>query len=125
MGIRPAEIGDLQAVYAMLCALEDCVLPEAAFDEIFAQNMAQPVIRYLVAEENGIVHGFVSLHMDRPLHHAALVGGSLLRAAQWEAKAAGRTHLELSSGMARTRAHGFYERGGWVKDHFHFTYAKL
>ena len=142
MRIRPAEIRDLRTVYALLCALEDCALPEAAFAETYAHNLAQPSIRCLVAEEGGIVRGFVSLHMDRHLHHAALVGEiqeliveeawrsrgvgvELLRAAQHEARAAGCSHLELNSGFPRTRAHVFYERNGWAKDHYNFTYKRL
>jgi len=142
MRIRPAEARDLQAVYALLCALEGCALPEAAFAEIYAHNLSQPSIRYFVAEEGGAVRGFASLHMDRQLHHAAPVGeireliveeawrsrgvgGSLLRAAQREAKAAGCALLQLSSGFARTHAHAFYERNGWAKDHFTFTYEPL
>ena len=140
--IRAAEITDRQAVYALLCALENRALPEAAFAETYARNLNEPLIRYLVAEEGGAVRGFVSLHMDRQLHHAALVGeiqelivaeawrsrgvgGALLRAAQREARATGCAHLQLSSGFARTRAHAFYERNGWAKDHFSFTYTQL
>ena len=142
MRIRPAEITDLQAVYALLCALEGWALPEAAFAETYARNLDEPLIRYIVAEDDGIVRGFVSLHMDRQLHHAALVGeiqeliveeacrgrsigSELLRMVCDEAKAAGCSHLELNSSFPRTRAHAFYERHGWVKDHYNFTYKSL
>ena len=142
MQIRPAETRDLQTVHALLCALEGCALPEGAFAETYAHNLAQPLIRYFVAEEDGAALGFISLHMDRQLHHAAPVGEireliveeawrsrgagrSLLRAAQREAKAAGCALLQLSSGFARTHAHAFYERNGWAKDHFNFTYELL
>ena len=142
MRIRRAQPDDLQPIYALLCALEGCALPEAAFTDTYSHNLAQPLIRYLVAEEDGVVRGFVSLHMDRQLHHAALVGelqeliveeawrgqgvgAELLRAAYREAKAAGCAQLELNSSFARTRAHAFYERNGWVKDHYNFTYKRL
>jgi len=142
MQIRPATPHDLQAVYPLLCALANATLSEAAFAETYAHNLAQPMIRYLVAEEDGVVRGFASLHMERLLHHAALVGeiqelivepelrsrgigAELLRAVCAEAGAAGCVHLELSSGFARTRAHAFYERHGWAKDHYSFTYKRL
>jgi len=139
MQIRPATPRDLQPIHTLLCALGNSALPQAAFAEIYARNLAQPMIRYLVAEENSVVCGFVSLHMDWHLHHAALVGEirelvvdeawrnrgigeELLRAACCEAKQAGCVQMELCSGFARTRAHSFYERNGWVKDHYSFTY---
>jgi len=142
MRIRPAETRDLQAVYALLCALKGCMLPEAAFAAIYVHNLAQPSKRYFVAEEGGAVRGFVSLHMERQLYSAALVGeikelivdeawrsrgagAELLHAAQREAKEAGCELLQLSSGFPRTRAHAFYERHGWAKDHFGFTYKGL
>ena len=142
MQIRPAEMRDLQTIYALLCALENCALPEAAFAEIYTHNLAQPQTRYLVAEEAGAARGFVSLHMDGHLHHASLVGevrelvvaeawrsrgigAALLAAARREARAAGCSHLELNSGLQRARAHAFYERNGWAKDHYNFTYQGL
>jgi len=142
MQIRPAKPHDLQPIYTLLCTLSNHALPEAAFAQIYARNLTQPMIRYLVAEDNGVVCGFISLHMDKHLHHAALVGeirelivdeawrgrgvgGLLLRAACDEAKEAGCVHLELSSGFPRTRAHAFYERNGWKKDHYSFTYKML
>jgi len=142
MRIRTAETTDLQPVYALMCALEDCALPEAAFAEIYAADLARPAARYLVAELDGAVRGFVSLHMARHLHHAALVGElrelaveepyrgrgigrELLLAARREARAAGCVQLGLSCGFRRARAHAFYERNGWKKDHYHFTYQRL
>ncbi|MCL2812150.1 MAG: GNAT family N-acetyltransferase [Clostridia bacterium] len=142
MQIRPAKPHDLQAVYALLCTLSNHTLPETTFAEIYAHNLAQPMIRYLVAEENGVVCGFISLHMDQHLHHAALVGeirelivdeawrgrgvgSELLRAACDEAREAGCVQLELCSGFPRTQAHVFYQRNGWKKDHYSFTYKWL
>jgi len=142
MRIRPAERKDQKTVYTLLCALEERALPEAVFAEIYAHNLAQPMIRYLVAEDAGAVRGFVSVHMDRLLHHASLVGevqelvveeawrgrgmgAELLRAARREAKAAGCSQMGLNSGFERPRAHAFYERNGWARDHFNFTYKRL
>lgn len=142
MTIRLAAMEDLPAVYALLCDLEHCQLPGEVFREVYAQNLSQPSVRYLVAEEEGRVQGFISLRMDRPLHHAQLVGeiqelivdeaargrgvgALLLKKAQSLAAEAGCVQLELSSNFARTRAHAFYERHGWVKDHYSFTYKRL
>lgn len=143
MTIRAAAAADLSAVHTLFLQLVDRLLPREDFDPIYLHNLERPLIRYLVAEdEQGEVRGFVSLHMEKQLHHAALVGevqelvvdggcrsrgigAALLRAAQHEAALSGCSHLELNSGFSRTRAHAFYERNGWLKDHYNFTYWRL
>ncbi len=142
MEIRVARSADLAEVYRLLCLLEAKELPEQAFAQVYAHNQAEPLIRYLVAEVEGAVHGFVSLHMDWHLHHGTLVGEvqelivdeayrgqgigkALLQAALCEAKQAGCSHLELNSNFRRTDAHAFYEHNGWTKAHYNFTYKRL
>ncbi len=48
------------------------------------------------------------------------VGAALLRAVRDWARAAGATHLELESGLARTDAHRFYEREGGARKSYAF-----
>ncbi|MDR3051826.1 MAG: GNAT family N-acetyltransferase [Oscillospiraceae bacterium] len=139
MDIRPATPLDAEPVYALICALEDKALPQTDFRAVFARNLADPDVRYLVAQTGEDVLGFISLHMGWQLHHAAKIGQlqelivrqdarsrgigeALLAAATAAAKAAGCAHMELNSGFARPRAHIFYERHGWAKDHYNFTY---
>ncbi len=143
MMIRTAGVADLPAVHALFRQLVDRPLPREDFDPIYLEHLARPLIRYIVAEDaQGAVCGFASLYMEYQLHHAALVGelqelivderqrsqgigAALLRAVRREAKAAGCSHMELNSGFPRTRAHAFYERNGWLKDHYNFTYWRL
>ncbi len=141
MTIREAQPDDLLEVYELLCTLENHELPLQAFAETYGHNLEEPLIRYLVAEEDKLV-GFISLHMDRQLHHASLVGEvqelivredrrgqgigeALLKAAQEQAAQAGCSHMELNSNLKRTGAHAFYAHMGWEKNHYCFTYKKL
>ncbi len=142
MHVREATEADEQQIYALLCALQQTELPREAFGRVYANNLAQPLVRYLVAEDGGAVHGFISVHMDEQLHHATLVaevqelivdaayrgkrlGHALLEAAHQTARDAGCSHMELNSSFARTEAHAFYERHGWKKQSFNFTNKQL
>ena len=139
MTIRPAAPADVRAVYALMAVLEGHALPEEAFDRVYAHNLTQPGIRYWVAEAEGRVAGFISLHMECQLHHATLVGeiqelvlhedcrgqgwgAALLRHACLAAREAGCSHLELNTNIRRTRAQAFYQREGWAKEHYNLTY---
>jgi GNAT superfamily N-acetyltransferase len=91
-----------------------------------------PATRVLVAEVDGRVAGVLAIHVLAPWHVAtrwalvsALVvdesvrgggtGAALLAAAEAHARAAGCSHVELSSNERRTRAHAFYERAGFAE----------
>ena len=136
--IRPAGSADMRPVYELICTLENRALPKEEFNEIFVSDLARPSVRYLVSEEHGSVSGFVSLAMEKQLHHAGLVGtvrelvvaercrsrgvgASLLRAAERIAKEAGCSLVELRCGIRRARAHAFYERNGWISSHYGFS----
>ena len=138
MPIRTAQPQDLETVYALMCELEAEELPRPAFDRMYAENLRNPWIRYLLAEEEGAVCGLISLHAKEPLHRAARVGEvmelivaepwrgrgigkALLAAAQAEGKAMGCAGLELHSSMGRTAAHAFYQHEGWEKHALFFT----
>ncbi len=142
MRIREAAPADEQQVYALLCALQRTELPREAFSRVYAGNLARPLVRYLVAEDDGAVRGFISVHMDEQLHHATLVGEvqelivdqayrgkrlghALLEAAHQAARDAGCSHMELNSSFGRTEAHAFYERHGWKKQSYNFTNKQL
>jgi GNAT superfamily N-acetyltransferase len=55
-----------------------------------------------------------------PSQRSRGVGTALLEAARDWARAAGATHLELDSGLARVDAHRFYEREGGARQSYTF-----
>ena len=136
--IRPAEERDLNAVYALVCDMEEKELPCGAFAEIFRAQLASPDYLCLVCELGGEAVAECNLRFEYQLHHAARIaelmelavdksrrnrglGAELLRAAQAAALAQGCVQLELACNTLRTDAHRFYEREGFRRYHFKFS----
>lgn len=72
--IRPATASDASVICQFIGDLEETVLDTARFQNVFARNMANPMIHYLVAEVDDIVVGFLSCHVQLLLHHTGPVG---------------------------------------------------
>ena len=49
-------------------------LDRESFHDVFIQNLRDDTVLYYVAESDGYVVGFASLHIPPQLHHAGLVG---------------------------------------------------
>jgi len=91
---------------------------------------AGDMLQVLVAQEGDAVAGVAVVHVMAPLHvpdrwallsalvvddahRSGGIGAALLEAAEAFALEHGCAQLELSSNVARTRAHRFYERQGY------------
>lgn len=145
VAIRLAEIGDLPAIVALHAddvlgghgdTADPAVRPhyEAAFRAI-AEN---PATRLYVAERDGRVIGTFQLVLvrsipDRGGLKATLeavqvaasergrgIGAAMVRFAVEEARVAGAVFVQLTSNLARTEAHRFYERLGFARSHAGF-----
>jgi len=97
----------------------------------------RPDDKVLVAEQSGIVVGFVALHLT-PLfaesgpvgritafcvsaaRRSQGIGRQLLAAAESAARDAGCVRMEVTSRESRTRAHLFYARHGYVEHRMFF-----
>lgn len=127
----------LPKILALLNELEQTSLPSKGFEEAFMENLRDPRIHYLTAEEKGQVVGFLSLHIQFLLHHAGPiaeiqelavlpetrgrgVGSALLCHAKEIARQEGCSQLEVCCSKTRERAHRFYRREGLRETHFKF-----
>lgn len=72
--IRKIEINDMEFVYQSICDLENEILNQSKFKEIFIENINQPNYLYLIAELQNEKIGFISFHVQNLLHHCGLVG---------------------------------------------------
>lgn len=135
--IRKAELSDAPQLYPLLCELEEKTLDRAGFDEAFTSNLRSESIHYLVAEENGRLVGFVSVHIQSLLHHTGKIaevqelvvtgekrrtglGAILFARAKKIADEQGCAQLEVSCNRRRENSHGFYESQGMTRSHFKF-----
>lgn len=136
--IRKATMTDLDAVYSLICELENTVLPREAFGDIYTEQLNNENYTCLVYEADGNVVGVLNMRFERQLHHAERIaevmelcvsaeyrgrgiGKELLAAAREAAAAGGCAQLELATNQKRKYAHRFYYREGMENTHFKFT----
>jgi len=135
---RKGKPSDCQAVYGLICELEETKLPFDRFSEIYEKQLKSKDYECLVYEQSGRVIGVLNLRYGEPLHHSEKlaeimefavnssyrengIGKELFAAACERAKAAGCVQIELSCNQRRSGAHRFYERQGMKNSHFMFT----
>ncbi len=135
--IRTARPSDETAIYEMMCSLENETLDFSRFMAVFGQNLANPMVHYLIAEHNGVAVGFVSCHVQYLLHHTGKVGEvqelyvkpdyrnqqighQLMAALDALAVREGLVNLEVTTNQKRTDTIRFYER-----EYFRATHVKL
>lgn len=133
--IRPARQSDVDTVYEFLSDLEAMALDPNRFQSVFDQNLADPMVHYLIAEWTDIVVGFVSCHVQYLLHHTGPVGEiqelyvkpnyrnqrighQLMAALDTLAIRAGLVSLEVTTNQKRTDTIRFYEREHFSRTHF-------
>ncbi len=126
------------AVYALLCQLEGRALDQAAFHEVYLENLENPRVVYLLSLERGTISGFCSLHVQPLLHHAGRIaeiqelivcpsqrgsgaGRALFSAAMQKAREMNCIQLEVCCNLNRALSHHFYAHMGLMKSHYKFT----
>jgi N-acetylglutamate synthase-like GNAT family acetyltransferase len=126
--VRPAAPHDRDVIRDLLAELDyptDAATMAGRMDRI----TADPSVRVLVAERDGSVVGFASLHVLHLIERPALgrlsaisvtaserrsgVGLALVERIEEEARAAGCDRLEVTSGEWRDDAHAFYRHLGF------------
>lgn len=137
--IRSAKPEDREAVYSLLCELEEHSLPRAPFEAVYEANLRNPDIYYFVWEQDDRATAFISLHVQLLLHHEAPaaeiqelvvgkesrgggIGTALWAVAKQTAQERGCALLEVCCNRRRTASHAFYEARGMERSHYKFTY---
>lgn len=75
--IRPVALGDAEAVYKLMCELEECELPRVPFGSIFSEQLSTAHCKAFVyegvapGERAARVLGFINMRIEGQLHHAA------------------------------------------------------
>ena len=136
MTVRMATVADTDAVYELMCQLEDTRFDRLTFCKRFAWQLARQPFFAFVLEEDDVV-GFVNVRVERQLHHEHPVaeicelvvdkgcrgggrGTLLLERAIACAREQGCEVIEVTSNAARLDAHRFYENHGMKRTHTKF-----
>lgn len=135
--IRRAKEEDRRQVRQLISALEGAEIDEDKFSAVYDANILNPSISYFVYEENHAILGFISLHVQRLLHHTGSIGeiqefiveesargtgiGSLLfKMAEEESRLTGCVQMEVCCNQKRLASHEFYESRGMTNNHYKF-----
>lgn len=134
--IVEASSKDRDDVFELMNELEAGTLNKADFIGQFNACLENKDV-YIYLYKDEIVKGCITLYVHHYLHHRFVTGeiGELIVKSEYRSQNIGKQlldyvediakkmHLEeisLSSGMKRVDAHRFYERNGYLKDHFCF-----
>jgi ribosomal protein S18 acetylase RimI-like enzyme len=140
--IRPATQSDEGSVYDLITTLMGFPLDREAFHGVFVRNLHSKSALYCVAESDGTVVGFGSLHIESQLHHVGLageiqelvvhetvrskgIGAELVSRLEEAAEKRGCVSLEVTTRKRWVDAQRFYERVGFKKTHVNFTKALI
>lgn len=136
--IQEAKKEDLEAVYSLICELEQEKINPEHFQKVYNQGLESSDIQFYVYDYEGKIIGFISLYIHQYLHHhghtgeivelivapeyrGLRVGDRLLCHVEKMAKEKRLVELELSTSTYRKKAHHFYETHGYLKNHYNFT----
>lgn len=138
LSIRNALPEDAETVYAMICRLEDSLLDKDYFMDCYVRNVNSPHVIYLLAFNATHAVGFLSCHGQSLLHHTGMVyeiqemyvdedyrgqriGQRLIKELETLLEGRNCSSLEVTSNIARSKAHSFYLRNGFRQSHLKFT----
>lgn len=134
---RLAEKMDCKVIYELICSLEEEILNFEDFCSCYEINIKNDRIIYLVAVVNGVIEGFISVHINLLLHHAGMIaeiqelivkseyrgqkiGKELVKRAGEIASKKGCKQLEVCCNQRRERTYRFYEACGMKNSHYKF-----
>ena len=138
--IRKAQPEDCEAIWRLVCTLEETELDHDAFAAVFADQQAdgRHVTLMWSEEADAPVQALMNMRIEVQLHHAAKVaeiqelvvdpslrgrgvGKELFAAACDAARKADCARIELVTNQRRHGAHRFYEREGMHQTHYGYT----
>lgn len=137
--VRKTKDQDAEAVYDLICDLENIRYPKDKFIELFIKNNKDKYIGYFVVQIAEVVVGFGSMYINELLHHCGIVGeiqeliisqeyrkqniGKVLlnELIQW-AFDQGVLQVEVSCNNYRIEAQKFYNSNGFTQTHQKLVY---
>jgi PhnO protein len=135
--LREAKNYDKEQVYRLIERLEDKAIDSEKFSDIYDANLSNPFVFYFVYEKENIILGFISIHVQKLLHHASNVaeiqelivdetvrlqgvGRRLFQKAKDVGVDNGCIQLEVCCNQKRLLSHRFYQSQGMTNNHYKF-----
>ena len=135
--IREVTPNDKDSIYKLLEALEETNIDIKQFSDCFDSNILNPLVFYYVYEKENVILGFISIHVQKLLHHTANiaeiqeliideniryqgVGKRLFQKAKEVGAYNGCQQLEVCCNKKRIPSHKFYQSQGMSSSHYKF-----
>ena len=135
--IREVTPNDKESVFKLLVALEEMNIDKKQFSDIFDSNLLNPQVFYYVYEKENVILGFISIHVQKLIHHTANIaeiqefivdesmryqgiGKRLFQKAKEVAAYNDCQQLEVCCNKKRISSHKFYQSQGMTNSHYKF-----
>ena len=135
--LREATLNDKEQIYGLIVALEKMNIDTKCFSDIYDANLLNPFAFYYVYEKENIILGFISIHVQKLLHHTANIaevqefivhekerqhgiGKLLFQKAKEIGAENGCKQLEVCCNQKRLSSHKFYQLQGMTNNHYKF-----
>lgn len=135
--LRKATLNDKKQIYGLIVSLEETNIDTKCFSDIYDANILNPFVLYYVYEKENLILGFISIHMQKLLHHTANIaevqelivheearhlgiGKLLFQKAKDIARENDCKQLEVCCNQKRLLSHKFYQMQGMTNNHNKF-----
>jgi len=136
--IRNAAKDDVDSIYEFMNELEEVNFDQNTFTDNYFKNLLSTDIVYLVAVNNDIIVGFISIYIQYLLHHNAniaeiqelfvkddqrnlKIGQQLFTKAKEIALQNNCSQIEVTTNQKRIQSQNFYLKQGMINTHYKFT----
>lgn len=135
--LREATLNDKEQIYGLIVALEEIAIDTEYFSDVYNANISNPFVFYFVYEKENTILGFISIHVQKLLHHTSNIaeiqelivdetvrkhgiGKRLFEKAKEIALENGCIQLEVCCNQKRFLSHKFYQSQGMTNNHYKF-----
>ena len=135
--LRKATEQDVEHIYNLISQLEERNIDNNNFSDIYNSNLLNPCVYYYVFEINNHIVGFISLHIQKLLHHTSNIaeiqefivsepfrkngiGQKMFKKAVDLSIENNCAQMEVCCNLKRLLSHKFYQSEGMTNNHFKF-----
>ena len=135
---RKSEEKDCEAIYNLICDMENKQLPYDIFEKMYQNQLKRKDMYCIIQEDGEKMTAMLNLRFEEQLHHCEKIaeimefvvnaenrnagaGKEVLEEACRVAEANGCSQIEVACNQLRKDTHRFYEREGMHNFHYKFS----